>query len=109
MSDYCLCYFDGDQHCHYSYFYYTKLIASVPSGNINIYSSVIRTSFPLLRSKLRITGYHCQRVEPSFIIAKTDKTIRFISDFREINKRIKWYLFPMPDLKHLLLKTEDFQ
>ena len=51
---------------------------------------------------------HSQWAAPTFLIPKPDKTIRFIGDFREVNKRIKRYPFPMPDVKDLVLKLEDF-
>ena len=42
---------------------------------------------------------------PTFIISKKDATVRFISDFRELNKCIK----PIPKIQDLLLKLEGFQ
>ena len=46
---------------------------------------------------------------PSFIIPKKDGTVRFINDFREVNKRIKRMPFPIPKIQDLLLKLEGFQ
>ena len=51
---------------------------------------------------------HSQWAVPNFIIPKHDKTIRFISDFKEVNKRIKRYSFPMSDIKDLMLKPAGF-
>ena len=45
---------------------------------------------------------------PTFIISKKDATIRFISDFHELNKCIKCKPFPIPK-QDLLLKLEGFQ
>ena len=45
---------------------------------------------------------------PTFIIPKKEKTIRFISDFREFNKRIKRKPYPIPCILDLLLKLEGF-
>ena len=46
---------------------------------------------------------------PTFIIPKKDGTVRFISDFRELNKQIKRQPFPIPKIQDLLLKLEGFQ
>ena len=46
---------------------------------------------------------------PTFIISKKDATVRFISDFCELNKRIKCKPFPIPKIQDLLLKLEGFQ
>jgi hypothetical protein len=46
---------------------------------------------------------------PTFIIPKKDGTLRFISDFQELNKRIKRKPFPLPKIQDLLLKLEGFQ
>ena len=45
----------------------------------------------------------------TFIISKKDATVRFISDFRELNKHIKCKPFPIPKIHDLLLKLEGFQ
>jgi hypothetical protein len=46
---------------------------------------------------------------PTFIFPKKDGTVWFISDFQELNKRIKRKPFPPPKILDLLLKLEDFQ
>lgn len=46
---------------------------------------------------------------PTFIIPKKDGTVRFISDFRELNKLIKRKPFPLPKIQDLLLKLEGFR
>ena len=46
---------------------------------------------------------------PTFIISKKDATVRFISDFCELNKCIKHKPFPIPKIQDLLLKLEGFQ
>ena len=46
---------------------------------------------------------------PTFIIPKKNGTVRFISDFRKLNKRIKRKPFPIPKIQDLLLKLEGFQ
>jgi hypothetical protein len=46
---------------------------------------------------------------PTFIIPKKDGTVRFISDFREFNKRIRRTPYPIPKIKDLLLiRLEGF-
>ena len=46
---------------------------------------------------------------PTFIIPKKDKTVRFITNFRELNKRILRKPYPIPKIQDLLLKLEGFQ
>ena len=46
---------------------------------------------------------------PSFIIPKKDGTVHFITDFRELNLRIRRKPYPIPKIQDLLLKLEDFQ
>ena len=46
---------------------------------------------------------------PTFIIPKKDGSIRFISDFRKLNKRIKRKPYPIPKIQDLLLKLEGFK
>ena len=46
---------------------------------------------------------------PTFIIPKKNRTIRFISDFREVNKRIKRKPFPLPKIATVLQQLEGFQ
>ena len=46
---------------------------------------------------------------PTFIIPKKDNTVRFISDFRELNQRIRRKPYPIPKIQDLLLKLEGFQ
>jgi hypothetical protein len=44
----------------------------------------------------------------TFILPKYDCTVRFISDFRKLNKQIKCKPFPIPRISDLLLKLEGF-
>ena len=43
---------------------------------------------------------------PTFIIPKKNKTVRFISDFREVNKRIVRTPFPIPKISTVLQEME---
>jgi hypothetical protein len=52
---------------------------------------------------------HSEWAAPTFIIPKKDGSVRFISDFRELNKCIKRKPFPIPKIQDLLLKLEGFQ
>jgi hypothetical protein len=45
---------------------------------------------------------------PSFIIPKKDKTIQFLSDFREVNKRLVRKPFPTPKISTVLQEIEGF-
>jgi hypothetical protein len=45
---------------------------------------------------------------PSFIIPKKDKTVRFVSDFRELSKRIVRKPFPIPKISTVLQELEGF-
>jgi len=52
---------------------------------------------------------HSEWAAPAFIIPKKDASVRFISDFKELNIRIKQKPFPIPKIQDLLLKLEGFQ
>ena len=45
---------------------------------------------------------------PAFIIPKKDGRVRFISDFRRLNKQIKRSPYPLPHIKDMLLKVSNF-
>ena len=45
---------------------------------------------------------------PTFIIPKKNKTVRFISDFREVNKRLVRTPFPIPKISTVLQEMEGF-
>ncbi len=45
---------------------------------------------------------------PSFIIPKKDKTVRFLSDFQEVNKRLIRTPFPIPKISTVLQEKEGF-
>jgi hypothetical protein len=46
---------------------------------------------------------------PSFIIpSKKDQTVRFLSDFQEVNKRLVRKLFPIPKISTVLQEIEGF-
>ena len=46
---------------------------------------------------------------PTFIIPKKNRTVRFVSDFREVNKRIKRSPFPIPKITTVLQELEGFR
>jgi len=46
---------------------------------------------------------------PTFIIPKKDGSVWFISNFRELNKRIRRKPYPIPKIQDLMLKLEGFQ
>ncbi len=45
---------------------------------------------------------------PSFIITKKDRTVRFLSDFWEVNKRLVRTPFPIPKISTALQEIEGF-
>jgi len=45
---------------------------------------------------------------PSFIIPKANGTVRFVSDFREVNKRLVRKPFPLPKITTMLQEIEGF-
>jgi hypothetical protein len=45
---------------------------------------------------------------PSFIIPKKDRTVCFLSDFREVNKRLIRTPFPIPKISMVLQEIEGF-
>ena len=45
---------------------------------------------------------------PTFIIPKKNKTVRFISDFREVNKHIVRTPYPIPKIPTVLQEMEGF-
>ena len=46
---------------------------------------------------------------PTFLILNKDITVRFILDFRKLNKPIKRKPYPIPKIQDLLLELEGFQ
>ena len=46
---------------------------------------------------------------PTFLIPKKDSTVRFISYFRELNKRILRQPYPITKIQDLLLRLEGFR
>ncbi len=49
-----------------------------------------------------------KRASPSFIIPKKDYTVRTISDFRDLNKRIVRKPYPIPKISTTLQELEGF-
>ena len=45
---------------------------------------------------------------PTFIIPKKDGKIRFVSDLRELNKRIKRKPYPIPKVQDMMLRLQGF-
>lgn len=46
---------------------------------------------------------------PTFIIPKKDGKVRFITDLRELNKRIKRKPYPIPKVQDMMLQLKGFQ
>ncbi len=51
---------------------------------------------------------HSEWAAPAFIVPKKDGRVRFISDFRKLNKMIKRSPYPLPHIKDMLLKVSHF-
>ncbi len=51
---------------------------------------------------------YSQWASPSFIISKKDMTVRAISDFRELNKKIVRKPYPIPKISTTLQELEGF-
>ena len=45
---------------------------------------------------------------PTFIIAKKEGTVTFLSDFRQVNKRVKRNPWPLPKIQTVLNEMEGF-
>ena len=45
---------------------------------------------------------------PSFIIPKKDGRVRFVSDFRKLNRQLKRAPYPLPHIKDMLYKLSNF-
>ena len=45
---------------------------------------------------------------PTFIIPKKDGRVRFVTNFRRLNKQIKRSPYPLPHIKDMLLKVSNF-
>jgi hypothetical protein len=52
---------------------------------------------------------HSQWAAPTFIVPKKDGRVRFVTDFRKLNKLIKRSPYPLPHIKDMLLKVSDFK
>eukprot|EP00957_Ditylum_brightwellii_P102253 7794660-Ditylum_brightwellii.AAC.1 len=70
-------------------------------------------SFRLEVEQLEKIGVLCKvnRLQwgaPTFVIPKKDKTIQFITDFWELNKRINQRPYPLPKIQDSLLGMEGF-
>eukprot|EP00804_Cyclotella_cryptica_P019285 CCRYP_006161-RA/>CCRYP_006161-RA protein AED:0.46 eAED:0.96 QI:0/0/0/1/0/0.5/2/0/353 len=79
--------------------------------------------FPIPKKHIEITKREVQRLcdlgvlkwqndsewaSPTFIIPKKDNTVRVVSDFREVNKRIVRKLFSIPKISTVLQELEGF-
>ena len=52
--------------------------------------------------------YDSEYASPSFIVSKKDGTVRFLSDFREVNKRLVRKLGLIPKISTVLQEMEGF-
>ncbi len=52
--------------------------------------------------------HYSEWASPSFIVPKKNGTVRFLSDFREVNKRLIRKPFPIPKISTVLQELEGF-
>ena len=52
--------------------------------------------------------HYFEWASPSFIVPKKNITVRFLSDFREVNKRLIRKPFPIPKISVVLQELEGF-
>ena len=45
---------------------------------------------------------------PSFIIPKQNGTVRFINDFRDLNKMLKWKPYELPRIQDIMNKRKNY-
>jgi hypothetical protein len=45
---------------------------------------------------------------PIFLVPKHDGTVRWVSDFRELNKIIRRWIFPLPKINEILCKRKGY-
>ena len=75
-----------------------------------VHEETLKTEFNILVSigvLKRINNF--EWAAPTFIMPKKNGTVCFISDFTELNKRIKRKPFPLPKIQDLLLKCLIFR
>lgn len=81
-------------------------------------------AYPIPRSQLRIFKQELDRlvkigvlspcgrstwISGSFIIPKKDKTVRWISDFRALNKALKRKVYPIPRIQDILSRRSGYK
>ncbi len=52
--------------------------------------------------------HYSEWASPSFIVPKKNNTVRFLSDFQEVNKRLIRKPFPIPKISRVLQELEGF-
>jgi hypothetical protein len=52
--------------------------------------------------------YNSEWAAPTFIIPKKEGTVRFVTDFRQLNKTLKRKPFPIPNIQDILQKIGGF-
>jgi hypothetical protein len=62
----------------------------------------------LLQLKVLVKDSDSPWCSPTFIIAKKDGTVRFVTDFRVLNSRLLRKPYPIPNIGDLLAKLEGF-
>ena len=68
---------------------------------------MILLKYILMLLNYKLAQLYPKRASPS--LPKKDSTVRFISDFRELNKLILRQTYPIPKIQYLLLRLEGFR
>ena len=77
----------------------------VPHVHLNVLKKEVERLCELGVLKRQLTS---ELASPTFIIPKNNKTARFISDFREVNKRVIRTPFPIPKILSVLQEMTGF-
>jgi RNase H-like domain found in reverse transcriptase/Reverse transcriptase (RNA-dependent DNA polymerase) len=108
--------FDGKLRCYPSHKIHLHLIPGstpkhlpaypVPTSNLHAFKEELRRMVKI--GVLEPCGLS-EWASPTFIIPKKDGTVRWISDFRELNKCIMRRVYPLPNIQAILKKRKGYK
>ena len=79
---------------------------SVPHTQMNLYKEELMRLVDI--GVLRPIGA-TEWASPTFIRPKKDNTVRWLSDFRELNKVLKRRVYPLPNIQEVLMKRSGYE
>ena len=85
--------------------FHAKRAHSIPRAHLDVFKKEVARLVELGVLKRQPDS---EWAVPTFIIPKKDKTVRFISDLREVNKRIVRKPYPIPKISSVLQEMEGF-